>query len=234
MKKIGVILALLAMVTFLVAGTVKAASIAPPLGGTITGAVKGEADFDYYNPPAGDAFVDWIVFAPGLYTGGVYDALFAGAGLTTDLAEYLYVYQVESVNVNGIDLFTVYVDKNLVTDYGSMVSSIDLDTFHTISGEASEGSGTPQTPINGGNLKATNISWTWDTIATSFDSGEESSVLWMTSADIPNYGYYDTIADGANLSGNVPCPYPVPEPGSMILFGLGLACLGLISKKRWI
>jgi len=231
----------------LVVATVAFADKLPPNLSTFP--VAGESEL-YDSTRKGYAGnVDWLVLAPGNYTGTIYEPFVFAVFGSPESSEYLYLYQVEGRST-GNNSFTIYVTGPW-SNGGTFTSDLDLDewvdssnnivhkvhkvhdssNFPYLAGEFEVADASLVRPerfriLNSplGNL----FQWTW--VDDTLDENEESYVLFITSPAPPTYGDA-TLKD--TYSGNTfTIPVPSPEPSSFVLLLMGVAASGVILRRK--
>jgi hypothetical protein len=170
------------------------------------------------------AEVDWAVFP----VGGFQSYLNSQAIAQVDPSapnEFTYVYQITSVtSANpGVDVLTVGIDA--IDARGSLTAPT-----YVLTGAANE-----KSPTSGGD---NNTSMAWFFGGTELDPGDSSSLLVITSPNIPEYDFL-TVASGLAAQAVPPLVASpsailgdpnVPEPSTVVL---ALACvLPFIANRR--
>jgi hypothetical protein len=218
----------------LVVATVAFADKLPPNLSTFPVAGESELYDSTLNGYAGN--VDWLVLAPGDYTGTIYEPFVVHVFSSPIATEYLYLYQVEG-RAAGNNSFTIYVTGPW-SGGGTFTTNLDLDdvhnsiTFPYLSGELEVPSASLVSPNNFGITSSPLgelFQWTWNP-GNTLDAGEQSYVLFITSPAPPTYGYA-TLKD--TYSGNTfTIAVPSPEPASFVLLLMGVAASGVILRRK--
>jgi hypothetical protein len=149
------------------------------------------------------ANVDYAVFAPGAF--GV---AFPGED-TSGGSDYVYAYQIENLDTN-ISKFTVGLHGDEPLGSIGFISDVGL-TDPTASLYVGAG--------------PTSSAWDFSGFAT----GQESAVLFFTSAASPELDSATVAADWNNAH---PLPSPLPEPASLTLLALGAGVIGFRKRRR--
>jgi len=228
----------------LVVATVAFADKLPPNLSTFPVAGESEVYDSDLGGYAGN--VDWLVLAPGDYTGTIYAPFVVHVFGSPIATEYLYLYQVEG-RATGNNSFTIYVTGPW-SGGGTFTTALDLDewvdsnnivhkvhdssNFPYLAGELE----VPSAPLVEPNDFGTTPSelgelfqWTWSS-ENRLDAGEESYVLFITSPAPPTYGRA-TLKD--TYSGRtLTIAVPSPEPASFVLLLMGVAASGVILRRK--
>jgi hypothetical protein len=218
----------------LVVATVAIADKLPPNLSTFPVAGESELYDSTLGGYAGN--VDWLVLAPGDYTGTIYAPFVVHVFGSLIATEYLYLYQVEG-RAAGNNSFTIYVTGPW-SGGGTFTPNLDLDDVHNsgifsyLSGELEVPSASLVSPNNFGTTSSPLgelFQWTWNP-GNTLDAGEESYVLFITSPAPPTYGYA-TLKD--TFSGRTfTIAVPSPEPASFVLLLMGVAASGVILRRK--
>jgi len=218
----------------LVVATVAFADKLPPNLSTFP--VAGESELYDSTRKGYSGNVDWLVLAPGDYTGTIYAPFVVHVFGSPTATEYLYLYQVEG-RAAGNNSFTIYVTGPW-SGGGTFTTNLDLDdvhnssTFPYLSGELEEPSASLVSPNDFGTTSSPLgelFQWTWN-LKNTLDADEESYVLFITSPAPPTYGQA-TLKD--TYSGQTfTIAVPSPEPASFVLLLMGVAASGVILRRK--
>ena len=221
----------------LVVATVAFADKLPPNLSTFP--VAGESEFfDPPPPPTGySGNVDWLVLAPGDYTGTIYEPFVIHIFGSPVAPEYVYLYQVEG-RANFNNSFTIYV-TGPYTSGGTFTAPLDLDTVHNSDNPdfpylAGEGEPTVSPPLplvnpNEFTISGNLFQWLWYS-GNRLDENEESYILYITSPAPPMYGY--ATLDDTYSGYTYTIAVPSPEPASFVLLLLGAVASGIILRRK--
>lgn len=183
--------------------------------------------------------VDWIVLAPGNYSGTVYVPFILGAGKDpSDLDEYLYLYQVEA-RTDYIVSFTVFT-KGPVSKAGTFLVPLDLDSYDNNPVHDSNNSDFPwlseEFDVSASLVSPDKFKWPdphllqWQWADVDFVTGQESYVMYLLSPLPPTYGLATLKNQGSGSTLTI--PVPSPEPSVIVLLMVGTGMMGIAYRRR--
>jgi len=164
------------------------------------------------------AKVEYAVYAPGMFSTSAALAFPPDPSGGSD-----YVYAFEIFNDQGGNARVLNLSVDLAPDQNPTIV-----THNPSTPEAGLAPNLSQMIPVVGNPK-TNVKWSWTTSL--FNVGLHSDILLMTSPFAPHF-VLSSMQGGSTTLASASLPSPIPEPGTLVLLGTGLAGLLAVARRR--